>query len=220
MKQVKVLLLLLCISQTVSAQPDSYINFSPGLSFAFPSPLIVNQESYPRISMWANYKTEPLILPVYYSYRLGFKNQNSAWDLEMNHLKIILKNTSDEIQQFSISHGYNQLFVSHTFERQKYGINAGAEAVLAHPENIVRNLQLNEQNGMFGSGYYLTGPAFQVGLVKEIFLSHRMFLLAESKISIAFSKVRVSGGKAFAPVAAFHLQIGPGFYFIKKERQN
>ena len=138
----------------------------------------------------------------------------------MNHLKIILKNTSDEIQQISISHGYNQLFVSKTFEKENYGVKVGAGVVIAHPENIVRNLQLNEKKGLFDSGYYITGPALQGGLVKEIYFTRRIFLLAETKISVAFSKVPVSGGKAFAPVAAFHLQIGPGFYFIKIERQN
>ncbi len=219
MRFILVLIFLFCLSIATLAQNNWYFNFSPGLSFALPAPLVINQEGYPKISFWAKYKTEPLILPIYYSYRLGFLNDEKGWDLEMNHLKIILKNNPEEIQQFTITHGYNQVFVSRAIIKPNYGIKLGAGVVLAHPENIVREMKLDEKNGIFGSGYYLTGPALQVGLFKELFITRRLFFLAEGKISIAYTNVPVSGGRAHAPVAAFHLQIGPGFYFIKKERR-
>jgi len=219
MKLVLIFILLFCLSKTALAQNDWYINFSPGFSYAFPAPLIIKQEGYPKISFWAKYKTESFKLPIYYSFHFGFMNQEKGWELEMNHLKIILKNNPDEIQQFSITHGYNQLFVNRAINKQKYEIKLGAGLVLAHPENIVRNMQLDEKKGMLDSGYYLTGPAMQVGLFKELYLTRRFYFLLESKISVAYSKVPVSGGRAHAPVAAFHLQLGPGFYFIKKERK-
>ncbi len=214
-------ILLLTVLQNLSfAQKEWYLNFSPGLSYAFPAPLIIQQEGFPKISFWAKYKTEPLRMPIYYSYRIGFFNNAKGWDLEMNHLKVILKNNPEEIQQFSITHGYNQVFVNRAIKKPNFGYKYGAGVVLAHPENIVRNLHLNEDNGIFGSGYYLKGPAIQTGLFKEIYITRRFFLLAESKISLAYTNVPVSGGKAHAPILAFHLQLGPGFYFIKKERQN
>lgn len=215
-----VFIVIICIEKSVLAQKEWYLNFSPGLSYAFPAPLIINQEGYPNISFWATYKTEPLILPPYYSYRAGFFNDGKGWELEMNHLKVILKNNPEEIQQFSITHGYNQIFVSRAIQKPDFGIKYGVGVVLAHPENIVRNLHFDENKGIFGSGYYLRGPAIQAGLFKEIFITRRFILLIETKISLAYTNVPVTGGKAHAPILAFHLQLGPGFYFIKKERQN
>lgn len=215
-----IILTLTCLQKLSFSQKEWYLNFSPGLSYAFPAPLMINQEGNPKISFWATYKTEPLILPLYYSYRAGFFNDGKGWELEMNHLKIILKNNPEEIQQFSITHGYNQVFVSRAIKNPDFGVKFGAGVVLAHPENIVRNLHFDENKGIFGSGYYLRGPAIQAGFFKEIYITNWFLLLAETKLSFAYTNVPVSGGKAHAPILAFHLQLGPGFYFVKKERQN
>lgn len=214
------LIVFLLFSLSANAQKNWHFSFTPGLSAALPAPLRIKQNGFPDISHWASYKTEPLILPVYYSFHFGFMKKGKGWETEMNHLKIILDNTTDDIQQFSISHGYNQLFVNRAFMKNKIGIKLGAGVVLAHPENIIRDKQLKEKNGMFGSGYYFSGPAIQAGIYKEFFLTNRFFLLAASKISLAYSNVPVAGGRAHAPVMALHLQLGPGYCFIKKEHLN
>lgn len=216
MRILFVFIIVIGLQKLTFAQKEWYLNFSPGLSYAFPAPLIIDQEGYPKISFWATYKTEPLILPPYYSYRAGFFSEGKGWDVEMNHLKIILTNNPEEIQQFSITHGYNQVFVSRAIKKPKFGVKYGAGVVLAHPENIIRNLHFDENKGIFGSGYYLRGPAIQAGFFKELYITRRFFFLAESKISLAYTNVPVSGGKAHAPILAFHLQLGPGYYFIKK----
>lgn len=220
MKSLWIIIISIGLPVLSCAQKDWYANFSPGLSYAPPIPLIVNQSGFPQLSFWANYKTEPLILPIYYSYRIGFTNQKKGWELEMNHLKISLKNKPEEIQQFSISHGYNQLFVNKIYKHDKYGIKIGAGVVLAHPENIVRNYQLNGEDGILNRGYYLAGPVIQLGIYKELCVTKRFYFLVESKISLAYSNVPVSSGRAHVPLLGMHLQIGPEFFFIKKERQN
>lgn len=136
----------------------------------------------------------------------------------MIHLKIYLKNYPKEIQQFSVSHGYNQLFLNRSCYKLKYGLKIGAGVVLAHPENTIRDFTLDEKKGIMNWGYYLTGPVLQIGLFKEVFLTKRFNLLIESKISFAYANVPVSGGRAHVPVFGYHLQLGPGFYFVKKGR--
>lgn len=131
----------------------------------------------------------------------------------MNHLKVYLKNKPDEVDRFSISHGYNQILINRIFKTDRLNSKAGLGIVAAHPENSVRGLTLDEKKGLFNDGYYTTGPAIQYGIFREIQLGNYFYLIGEARISAAYSRVPVVNGKAHAPVVAFHLQFGPGFKY-------
>ena len=201
----------------MDAQKEWYLNLSPGVVYVPPVPLTINQTGFEQISLWADYETAPLKSPIYYSYRIGFTNENSGWEAEMNHLKIYLSNRPEEIQRFSISHGYNQLFINRVLKLKAYGIKIGAGIVLAHPENTIRQQPLVERRRLFNIGYCLAGPALQFDLFHEFPLSKRFYLLAESKVSFAYAKVPVANGKADVPVVGFHLQFGAGCFFHLKK---
>ena len=208
-----IILLLLILPLQIYCKGRWHASFTPGLSYVPPSPLVIMQSGEENIRMWANYESAPLKLPPYYSYRLGFMEESGGWELEMNHLKIYLKNRTEEIERFSISHGYNQIFVNRIYRKGRFNLKAGAGVVAAHPESVMRGKAYDEKKGLFGKGYYLTGPALQYGCWKEFHLGNRFFILAEARISAAWSSVPVAEGSAYAPVAALHLQIGPGFRF-------
>ncbi|NQU84788.1 MAG: hypothetical protein HQ541_03425 [Mariniphaga sp.] len=218
MRIVYVLLIFLTFPFWSTGQNNWYANFSPGVDFVPPMPLIINQSGYEKISFWANYESVPLKAPVYYSYRIGFINEAKGWEAEMNHLKVYLKNKPEEIQRFSISHGYNLLFVNRVIHQKKYGSKVGFGIVLAHPENTIRNFSLDENEGILNWGYYVAGPAIQYGIFKEIALNRTFFIIIESKVSLAYANIPVKNGRAHVPVLAFHLQLGPGIYFRKKGR--
>jgi len=198
------------------AQKSWYFNLTPGTDVVFPSPLSIKQSGNEKISLWAFYRSEPFKLPVYYSCRVGFCNGQKGWEAETNHLKIFLKNKPPEVGHFSISHGYNQVFINRVVRKGKLGIKLGAGFVLAHPENTVRGLTLDGNRGLFGQGYYIAGPAVQYGFYEEIGLTKWFYILLESKISVAYANVPVANGRAHVPVAAFHLQAGPGFRIFQK----
>ncbi len=218
MKRLITVLLFILPAGIVCGQNNWYINFTPGLDLVMPAPLIIQQSGYKNITIWAEYKSSPFKMPVYYSYRLGFTNENNGYELEMNHLKVHLQNTTGEVSEFSISHGYNQLFLNRVKYGGKIGSKIGAGIVLAHPENTVRGLKLNEKEGLFKEGYYIAGPAIQYGIFKEIFITRRLYLLAECRVSLAYANVPVVNGRAHAPVLAFHIQLGPGFYWYGRPR--
>ena len=144
-----------------------YVNFTPGVSVTPPVPLSVRQENMERINIWAKYRTDPLRLPIYYSYRLGFMKQGKGWELEMNHLKLILKNNPNEIQNFSISHGYNMLFVNRVFTGKMFSSKVGLGLAITHPENTVRYKELDEKQGIMNWGYYISGPSVQYCIFKK-----------------------------------------------------
>lgn len=202
--------LLLALTTGIHAGKRWHVNFTPGLSFVPPSPLTILQDTHKPLRLWAKYASKPLNLPPYYSYRIGFREDDRGWELEMNHLKVYLKNLPEEVDRFSISHGYNQVFANRIYNSGKLNFKAGLGFVAAHPENTVRNLTLDEKKGLFNDGYYITGPAIQYGVFKEIPLGKHFYLLGEARVSAAYAKVPVAKGKAHAPVIALHLQLGPG----------
>jgi hypothetical protein len=179
-------------------------------------PLSINQSGYPRLSFWAKYETAPLKSPIYYSVASGLVREKKGWEIELNHLKIYLKNRPAEISRFSVSHGYNQFFISRINDSGKTGKKFGAGLVIAHPENKIRNLTLNEKGGIFNNGYYISGPALVYGLYKKYNISSRFFLQLEMDLTFAFAVIPIEKGKAQVPVAGIHLKAGPGYFITKK----
>jgi hypothetical protein len=204
---------LLIICAGINAQNQWHINLTPGLSYVPPVPLSIQQENQETINIWAKYESAPLKLPPYYSVRLGFSSEGKGWEVEMNHLKVYLKNKPDEIGRFSISHGYNQILINRIFKTNRLNSKAGLGIVAAHPENSVRGLTLDEKKGLFNDGYYITGPVIQYGIFREIPFGNYFYLIGEARISAAYAQVPVVNGKAHAPVVAIHLQFGPGFKY-------
>jgi len=191
-------------------QDKWFVNYTPGLSLASPAPLQIRQKGFGGISFWAKYRTYPLRMPIYYSYRFGFQHDNKLFEIEMNHLKLYLKNTSDLVEWFAVSHGYNQIFINKGWVNGKLGQKAGIGMVLSHPENTVRGKRLDEKMGLFGRGYHPSGVAIQYVIYKDIPLTRFLYILVEAKASLGYARVKVVDGKADVPAAALHLLIGPG----------
>jgi|WetSurMetagenome_2_1015567.scaffolds.fasta_scaffold195293_1 hypothetical protein len=207
----------LVASTTLSyAQGGWYLNFSSGFDYVPPMPIIIRQQGYQPISFWAKYGTAPLKSPIYYSTRVGFKSKKKGWEAELNHLKIYMGNRPAEIQGFSVSHGYNQIFISRVKALKKFDIKTGAGLVIAHPENTIRNLKLDEKSGVFFGGYHISGIALKYGLARNLYISDRFYFMVEASTTAAYAIIPVVNGRAHVPVVAFHLQVGPGYYIIKK----
>lgn len=144
MARLIIMALLLLIYAVNDAQTRWHINLTPGLSYVPPVPLSIKQENQETINLWAKYESAPLKLPPYYSVRLGFSKEGKGWEVEMNHLKVYLKNKPNEIGRFSISHGYNQILINRIFKTDRLNSKAGLGIVAAHPENSVRGHTLND----------------------------------------------------------------------------
>ncbi len=197
------------------SQDRWFLNFTPGLSLVPPAPLEIEQKGAHDISIWAKYRTFPLRLPLYYSYTGGYTRGNRLYEIEMNHLKIYLQNTSEQVEWFAVSHGYNQIFFNTGTMNGKISHKTGIGMVLAHPENTVNGKSLNPYKGLFGRGYYPAGIAAQYVYYKEFHAGKFLYLLVEAKASVGYAVVKVVDGRASVPVAALHFLVGPGFK-IKK----
>jgi hypothetical protein len=128
----------------------------------------------------------------------------------MNHLKLYAEDLPPEVTRFSITHGFNHIWVNRAWVRPHFTLKAGAGAVLAHPENTVREQKLNEKKGIGGSGYYLAGPTAHVGVQRKFGLGRYVFVTTEAKCSFGFASVPVAGGRSSVPLAALHFMAGIG----------
>lgn len=186
-----------------------------GQVYNLPMPLSVKQSGFPDIRLNARYDTEGFTLPVYWDMRLGRWQNMRLWEIELIHHKLYLDNTTPEVQKFNISHGFNILMVNRGLEKNKFRYRAGAGVVLAHPESIIRGKEFGNSTDDWDTGYYLTGPVFNLAISRPIRLGSRFYINQEAKTTFAYSYIRISQGHANVYNLAFHLILGFGVDFIK-----
>jgi hypothetical protein len=190
------------------------LEFLPGGAAILPSTLFIHQEGFPDMKFTAHYRTESFTLPLYYSFRLGYKiNDRSTIELEMNHLKVKLDNNPPEIEVFSISHGYNQLWANYAIIYKGFVCRAGIGPVVAHPESIVRGKKFDTTSGFGEMGYYISGITSQLAVQKKLFLGKHFYFSAETKLNAAYTRVKIADGFARVPICALNGLIGLGVEF-------
>ena len=193
-----------------------------GTAYNPPLPLIIKQTGEPEIRLNARFETRPFEAPVYWVWRISSWQEEKSWEFEAVHHKLYLLNLPDEVQKFTISHGYNILTVNRSYRKnlfQNFPVTyrIGGGVVLAHPENRVRHKEFDQNLGAFGWGYYIRGPVLNLTLGKRFEFGKRLFLNTEAKLSPSFARVPIVDGHADVWNMAFQLALGLGFNFIAGE---
>jgi len=212
----KVLLFAIAFSFPNFLYPQGKLTFEilPGAAVTLPSILKIVQDGYPNIELKAHYRNENFIAPIYYCYRISYSITNNwTCELEMNHLKLLLDNRPPEIAEFTITHGYNQIWFNASRLVKGFTFRAGLGGVLAHPENTIRGIKYDQYLGLFNRGYHLCGITSQIAVQKKFYFGKHFFLSGETKFNGAYAKIPVSGGIAYTPAYAFHGVIGAGISF-------
>ena len=207
------LLPIICLflhSQEVKSQVRWTIDFNLGLPANIPTPLSISQSGYPDINLMAVYVTEPFIRPFNWMWRIGRWNSAYAWEFETIHHKMILKNRPDEVQWFSITHGFNTLTINRAIEMKEIIVRVGVGGVLTHPESTIRHQVLNEKSGLLNLGYYLRGPVFMTSAARPVAFGKSFLINFEGKITAGYAQVPIADGHARVIHLALHLQAGPG----------
>lgn len=120
----------ICSAETPRVSVEALL----GGAVNIPTLLSVVQDGQPDISLTARYSSKPFETPLHYSLRFGIPRAGHAWELELIHQKLFLDNRPDEIQRFSVSHGYNVLTVNHAWQGNPVTYRLGAGVVIAHEE--------------------------------------------------------------------------------------
>jgi hypothetical protein len=180
-----------------------------GVPFNFPSRVTIRQEGAPDLRFRGRFETRPFERPWYYGVGAFRRGGGREWWAELVHHKLHLLNPPPEVQDFSISHGYNFVLVGGGIEAAS-GVwtRVGAGVVVAHPESTVRGRALREGGGAFGLGYHLAGPALSAGLEGRVPLGDRARLTLGARLLGGYAVVPVEGGTARVPNLAVHATAG------------
>jgi hypothetical protein len=216
MKKFFAILFLNCILvPMVSAQSRWSFELHSGQVFNLPMPLTIRQDGYPDIKFQAHYSSESFILPVYWDVRLGRWQNERAWEFEVIHHKLYLKNTTSEVQKFNISHGFNMIMANRGFEKKSIRYRTGAGIVLAHPESKIRGKEFGTSVDDTDLGYYISGPVINFAISRPFYIGNRFYVNAEAKTTLAYSSINVVQGNSDVYNIAFHLILGLGADFLK-----
>lgn len=181
-----------------------------------PTILYITPEGERVVHTPARFSSRSLQPPLY--YRLGWEREIGewGWGVELVHHKLFLTNTTDRIQRFDISHGFNILslyrgrkLTPHFWRREGLG------AVIAHPENRVDGQDISQNRGLMGSGYYLSGPALLLGVGRNDKIIGSTIIKMNLDLIFAYAWVPLYQGYATFPHLSLHLSLGMG-YIIRK----
>lgn len=179
------------------------------IPYNLPLPLVIRQSARPDIDLTARYRSEPFITPFCWVWRVSHSSENHLWEFQAIHHKLYLENKPQEVESFSISHGLNLITINRGWQLDNYIVRIGAGVVLAHPESTIRGKPFPENRGIFGMGYYLSGPAVAAGAGKQFHLVDGLFLTFEAMATASYADVPVKDGNA--RVYNFVLQANFGF---------
>ena len=174
------------------------------------TPLKIHQSGFEDVRVRARYETRPFEVPLYWMARLERSEGPLGWALALVHHKLHLTNLPPEVDEFSITHGYNLLTVERIWRDGPFTRSFGAGVVITHPENTVRGRKLAEDGGPLGRGYHLSGPVVSMALARELRLAGGWFLPLECRTTAAWARVPVVDGHADAPNLAVHWLFGIG----------
>jgi hypothetical protein len=193
------------------AEFQPYVSVGTGLAYNVPLPLVVRQSDQPDIKLTARYDTRPFAEVPYYDIKAGVARKEWAFELELVHHKLYLANRPPEVDTFEITHGYNPILLNVVREQWSVGFRAGAGFVLTHPETMVRGLRFAETGGILG--WYVSGPAAQVGASRRWEFGRRWFGGVEGKLVGAWARVPIVDGSADVPNLSLHGLVSLGWWF-------
>ena len=204
-----------------SADDEKYWTFEAftGSAYQFHTPLHIAQDDQPVIKINARYATKPFYEALYYDWRFAKWKGNRAKEIEFIHHKLYLINTTSEVEQFDITHGYNLLYYNQARKVGDWIHHVGGGIVITHPENIVRGLRLETggvkglSNNLSKGGYHLSGVTAQYAIGRQFPVAGRLFATVEGKITVSYARVPVVDGHANVPNVALHGIFGLGYRF-------
>ncbi|HXG00786.1 MAG TPA: hypothetical protein VNL69_08360 [Bacteroidota bacterium] len=211
MKKGIPLFVLLHLTVQLSAQTHWSLDYSITLPYNVPVSFTIQQQGAPDISFTPRFRSEPLVVPVTWVWKLSYWSDSAAWSLMSIHHKLYLNNRPPEVEEFAITHGYNIISIVRSWQMEHFMVGVGAGIVLAHPEVSVRGKRLPENRGIFNSGYYIAGPVFNFSVGKRLYLVGGLYVLGEAMVHASYASVPIVDGEARLFNIVGHASLGLGF---------
>ncbi len=193
-----------------------FINYL-GVSESFNSYFFLNVDGENNIKqVSADWDGRSLTDSLYYAIKVEKWKTNRGIGLEWVHHKVYLNSVDNRVPRFSLSDGYNLLFLNRVSPIKRFGERAylrlGAGLVFGHPDVIIDDRERFYMDGGIG-GSYLCGVAAQVSVDKWVKTFERHFMTVETKFTAAYARPPISTNKeeyGVVPNYAIHVVLGVG----------
>lgn len=203
----------IALASRAGADPAWSIRLLGGGAWSSRTRLDIEQSGQPDIRVQADWNHKSLESPIYWVVGVARRSGDGEWSLEVVHDKLYLENPPADVQEFTISHGYNHVLAGYGHQLQPgLWLRGGAGVVIGHPENIVRGQTNAQHTGL--DGYRLSGATLWVGLEERISL-WRLQIILGARGTAAYAEVPVAGGFARVPNLAIHANLGLAFDVIQ-----
>lgn len=221
-------LCLVVVSFLVGAVPVAameeglHISSAMGLSQSLDSRLTTVENGVKR-SFTAEWDGKPFSDSTYYAWRIENWSEGESLGFEFIHHKIYLKNFPDYLERFSVSDGYNLIYVNKGWEvAPNRVVRLGFGAVLSHPDvKFTGGSQFHRQGGLANSGFYFAGPSVQASYSSRLWETERHYVNWETKLSLSYAKFPVTTNEndyAEDVNIAFHVLLNIGSKPLKKDQ--
>jgi len=169
----------------------------------------IEQVQVGEASFSGDYDTHGFEGPLHYACRIARWRRDRAWELQLLHHKLYLRNRPQAVEALSVSHGFNIVTLNRAYEFSGWRVRVGAGPVVAHPEARIGDASYN-------GPYELAGAAALAGIGRSFALTPRLFLHAELEMTFGYIDVHPDGSPDLEfsirnPAA--HAQVGVGYDF-------
>lgn len=206
------------LCSTIYAEDGWHLTTFLGSSESLNSGLNINLSGEDNIHKNADWHGQSWKDTLYFSIRLEKWKGNKGQGFDYTHHKIYLKNTDDDIKDFSISDGYNILSYNWATRQENQWIRRfGGGVVFAHMDTTLRDRDRFYMDGGIG-GAYLSGLAVQGSMEKWIKEWDNHFISFETKLTLSYVRPPVSESRnEYAETwnIAGHIVLGVGSKPIK-----
>jgi hypothetical protein len=181
-----------------------------GTAASAPSSLTIYQAGQPTLQFTAHYETRPADPWIYYAMRVSYWWDRWGGMAGMIHHKIYLTNNPPEVQMFRVTNGYNLLGFGPGYRMQEWTLFGTVGPVLSNPASTVRDLEDNNNGGVFATDNYVNGFNLQLGVNRRFYIPSWAFVTADFRLSAAWADMEVATGHADTPNYAAHFLLGIG----------
>ncbi|MDH5608905.1 MAG: hypothetical protein OEY56_05460 [Cyclobacteriaceae bacterium] len=206
-----ILVWLPVIAWAQSPTPGLVVQGSIGVPYTFPARLSFRQAGLHDFSHQARFAAEPFVPPWYWDAYAAWRGPQGEYGARLTHHKVLLVNFTPDVPRFQVTHGFNMLSVFARKDLKWAEVIVGTGVIIGHPETRIRGLE-NTRVGIFDGGYFVTGPAFDVGLGRRYFVAPWFFLHAEARTSWSYVRFPIGGGDVRFQALSAHLKVGTGFF--------
>lgn len=200
----------LVFSQAVASEEPAWsLEVLIGDAFNFDSRTHIRYDQSAPLDLDGDYETRGLEAPLHYTVRLAHWDQDRAWELQVLHHKLYLRNRPPAVDALSVSHGFNIVTLNRAYALDRWRLRVGLGPVVAHPEARIGGTS-------YDGPYELAGVAGLGGIGTGLAITPNLSIVGEITATFGYIEAHPQGSPDLSfsiRNPAIHAQLGIGFRF-------